>query len=140
MQQRIRRTTRSICAASVPAEGRAAPIEVSISLVDDAAIRILNAYWRGHDKPTDVLAFGQPETPMPSWAMNLGDVVISIESAKRQARRHRLSDEVIILLVHGLMHLLGYDHNTPVETARMLAAETRFLAPRRLRSGLGQRA
>jgi probable rRNA maturation factor len=76
---------------------------------------------------------------MPNWAPTLGDVVISIETAKRQAREHSLSDEVIILLVHGLMHLLGHDHDRPAETARMLAAENRFLVRRGLRSGLMSR-
>ncbi|MDE0883089.1 MAG: rRNA maturation RNase YbeY, partial [Myxococcota bacterium] len=86
MTQRLRRTTKSICAVWVPAEGRSEPIEVSLSLCDDAEIQAINAKWRAKDEPTDVLSFPQFEMPLPSWAPTLGDVLISLETANRQAR------------------------------------------------------
>ena len=134
----MRRTTKSICDAWVPAEGRTQPIEVSLRLCDDAEIRALNCQWRGKDQPTDVLSFPQFEAPLPSWAPTLGDVVISVETAARQAREqgHSLSDELVILFTHGMLHLLGFDHHTAEDRDKMVAAETRILRPRGLSAGL----
>lgn len=92
--------------------------ELSILLCDDARIRRLNLEHRGKDKPTDVLSFPQaefsrPEVPKKGHQLVLlGDVVISIDTAERQARsRSRpLVEEVRFLLAHGILHLLGYDH------------------------------
>ena len=105
--------------------------ELSIVLTDDAHIQILNRDFRGKDAPTDVLSFGQLEgepfvTPVP----HLGDLVISVETASRQAeeRGHPLAAEVRILLVHGLMHLLGHDHMESDERVRMAEAEDTLLA------------
>jgi probable rRNA maturation factor len=98
--------------------------ELSVLLTDDAFIRTLNETHRGKDCPTDVLAFAQNEGEgMPS-AMNhglLGDVVISLDTAERQARtrKHSLMDEVSFLLAHGILHLIGYDHQTDEEEAIM---------------------
>jgi probable rRNA maturation factor len=87
--------------------------ELSLLLLDDRQIRKLNRAWRKKDRPTDVLAFAQregkfcdPKDPV------LGDIVISVETAKRQAREqgHPLPTELDLLLVHGLLHLLGYEH------------------------------
>jgi probable rRNA maturation factor len=142
MIQRLRRTTRSICTAWVPAEGRTEPIEVSIGLISDAEIQELNATWRGKDQPTDVLSFAQFDPPFPVWAPTLGDVVISLETAQRQANTagHSLSDELVVLLTHGLLHLLGLDHQNAKERAEMAAAEDAILQVRGLRSGLVGRA
>ena len=138
MTQRLRRTTKSICAVWVPAEGRSEPIEVSLSLCDDAEIQAINAEWRAKDEPTDVLSFPQFEMPLPPWAPTLGDVLISLETANRQAREagHSLSDELVVLLVHGMLHLLGFDHIEDDERAEMAAAEEALFKPRGLRSGL----
>ena len=75
----------------------------------DQEIHTLNRQYRHKDKPTDVLSFPLADEVQPSL---LGDVVISIETAARQARRrrHSLREEVQILLIHGILHLLGYDH------------------------------
>ena len=84
-------------------------------LTDDAEIHALNKKYRGVDRPTDVLSFPQQEegTPQPAGRL-LGDVAISLETAARQAilRKHSLHRETFILLAHGIIHLLGYDHET----------------------------
>jgi probable rRNA maturation factor len=96
-------------------------VELSIALVDDATIRELNRTYRHKDKPTDVLAF-----PMDDRV--LGDVIISIDTARRQAKQRRrpLLDELTMLLGHGLLHLLGYDHRTDAEE-RQMTSQTRAL-------------
>ncbi len=104
--------------------------ELSVLLTDDHTIRKLNRVHRGKDKPTDVLAFGM-EDVLPAGggeAELLGDVVISLDTAARQAkgRRRPLLDEVRLLLAHGLLHLIGYDHDTP-RKKKIMAAETRAL-------------
>ena len=85
-------------------------VELSIALVSDAQIKRLNKLYRNKDKPTDVLSFPIGEK-VEDWFI-LGDIVISMDTAKRQARElgHSLEEELKRLLVHGLVHLLGYDH------------------------------
>ncbi len=75
----------------------------------DPEIHRLNRHYRGKDQPTDVLSFPLSDALQPTL---LGDVVISVETATRQAqrRRHSLREEVQTLLIHGILHLLGYDH------------------------------
>lgn len=104
--------------------------ELSIALVDDATIRDLNSRYRGRSRPTDVLAFALREGPEPDRSGRmLGDVVISLETAARQARKaHRgLDGELARLLVHGTLHLLGHDHQRLAETRAMRAEERRLL-------------
>ena len=93
--------------------------ELSVVLVSDAQMRPLNRSWRGKDKTTDVLSFPQGPGPV------LGDIVISIETANSQARErsHSLATELRVLLVHGLCHLRGYDHEASDEAAAMRDAE-----------------
>ena len=85
-------------------------VELSIVLVSDAQIKRLNKLYRNKDKPTDVLSFPIGEK-VEDWLI-LGDIVISVDTAKRQAQElgHSLEEELKRLLVHGLVHLLGYDH------------------------------
>jgi probable rRNA maturation factor len=85
-------------------------VELSIVLVSDAQIRRLNKLYRNKDKTTDVLSFPIGEK-VEDWLI-LGDIVISVDAAKRQAQElgHSLKEELRRLLVHGLVHLLGYDH------------------------------
>jgi len=85
-------------------------VELSIALVSDAQIKRLNKLYRNKDKPTDVLSFPIGEK-VEDWLI-LGDIVISVDTAKRQAQElgHTLEEELKRLLVHGLVHLLGYDH------------------------------
>ncbi len=85
-------------------------VEVSIYLTDDETIRLLNKSFRGKDKATDVLSFIYKEQ-VGGYKL-LGEIVISIDTAKRQAKElgHSLEEEIKRLLVHGFVHLLGYDH------------------------------
>lgn len=90
-------------------------VEVSIALVDDAAIQELNARYRGKEQPTDVLSFAQEqEIAIPGAPRLLGDIVVSLDTALRQAREggRPLDDEVAQLVIHGTLHLLGYDDAT----------------------------
>lgn len=105
--------------------------ELSVVLCDDAFIQPLNRDYRGKDKPTDVLSFSQregeeadPDDPV------LGDVVISVPIASAQAaeRGHSLGHELRVLLVHGICHLLGYDHEADDEAEEMEALERDLLS------------
>ncbi len=95
-------------------------------LTDDAEITVLNRNYLGKDRPTDVISFYQAEKPEERGDI-LGDVVISVETAKRQAdeRRKSLDDELDLLLAHGILHLLGYTDYTEEEARQMqeLAAQ-----------------
>jgi probable rRNA maturation factor len=97
-------------------------------LVDDAAMAALNRTYRGIAEPTDVLAFPMTEGPFSELAPEcLGDVVISVETAVRQKRGGDLHAELALLLVHGILHLVGYDHGTARERQRMGNAEAAVL-------------
>ncbi|MGA1844298.1 MAG: rRNA maturation RNase YbeY [bacterium] len=100
--------------------------EVSILFVSDRYVRRLNKCYRGIDQPTDVLAFSMREGEWTDIQPQLlGDVVISVETAARQAKEvgHGLDRELTILLVHGILHLLGYDHMEKRDAERMQAQE-----------------
>ncbi|WP_123927703.1 rRNA maturation RNase YbeY [Thermodesulfitimonas autotrophica] len=105
--------------------------ELGITFVDDAAIKMLNYRYRGKDEPTDVLSFAMNETVQEGEreVLLLGDVVISLETAARWAieEGRDLHQEVAQLVVHGALHLLGYDHETAAEAARMKAQEEEIL-------------
>lgn len=95
--------------------------EVALRLTGDAAIKVLNRDYRAKNKPTDVLAFAQREGPGGALQPQLlGDIVISVDTARRQAKRG-LYAELLHLASHGLCHLLGYDHNNDEEEAAMNA-------------------
>lgn len=109
-------------------------VELSILLCDDPVIAALNEEWREVEGPTDVLSFPQEDE---DWALpegmprTLGDVVISVDTAARQALAlgHSLEVELRVLLVHGLLHLLGHDHEgEEAEAAAMRKAEAELLA------------
>ena len=104
---------------------------LSILLVDDEEIRRLNREHRGKDKATDVLSFAL--APAAGGSRDgperlLGDVVISVESARRQAADYDapLQNELYRLLIHGVLHVLGYDHEKPDERKAMIAQERRL--------------
>ena len=104
---------------------------VALTLVGDAGIRRINRERRGKDAATDVLSFPlyAPGEPTPAGVERLlGDIVISVPTAQRQARAYdaTLDAELKRLLVHGLLHLLGHDHERPRERTRMLAEERRL--------------
>ena len=103
-------------------------VELSVALVDDPTIHALNRTYRHKNKPTDVLAFPLQD-PVPARVEGLlGDVIVSIDTARRQAGKHRrpLLAELTMLLAHGLLHLLGHDHRTDAEE-REMTARTREL-------------
>ncbi|CAK9221486.1 unnamed protein product [Sphagnum jensenii] len=106
-------------------------VELSVMLCGDAYIQELNKTWLGKDTPTDVLSFPQEQSPDENPTLLLGDVVISVETAARQAeeRGHTLVDELRILLLHGLLHTLGFDHEIGLEASQeMEEEETRILS------------
>jgi probable rRNA maturation factor len=123
---------------------RTARGEVAIALVSDARMRTLNRSYRGRDYATDVLSFAAPDadpaprTPHPA----LGDLVIATGVARRQAREAGHSDqtELRVLALHGLLHLLGYDHESPDDNGRMRRTESRLRKKGGLRVGLIERA
>lgn len=124
---------RAIARRALASERVAAPAELSIVLTNDDAVRELNREYRATDRPTDVLSFAQSEGEAfavpDSQARHLGDVVISVDTAVRQAteRGIELQDEVSHLLVHGILHLLGHDHEKVGEARIMRAHEDAVL-------------
>jgi probable rRNA maturation factor len=133
---------REVATAALRAGARdlaaASSVEVSVVLTDDAAIRALNRDYRGRDTPTNVLAFPQHETlgepilgePANSGPVLLGDVVLALETVHREAADQGKStvDHARHLVVHGILHLLGFDHDVEADAADMERRETAILA------------
>jgi len=120
----LKRTARTILASIGETEAT-----LAVSLVDDDEIRELNRIHRGKDCPTDVLSFPLAEVSDPVGGERLlGDVVISIETARRQAADYGapLEAELNRLLVHGVLHVIGHDHQRADERKRMKAEERRI--------------
>ncbi|MCS5697681.1 rRNA maturation RNase YbeY [Cyanobium sp. FGCU-52] len=129
-------------AAELPEGLRAPAYSLGLTLTDDATIAELNADWRRKPGPTDVLAFAALEEapPLPpapdgdddlnAEPLELGDIVISLETATRQAEEAGLSleQELLFLASHGLLHLLGWDHPDDAALAAMLERQERLLA------------
>lgn len=118
----VRRAVAAVAARpdiAVPAEA-----ELSLALSDDATVQGLNRDYRAKDKPTNVLSFPAPHGPL------LGDVIVAFETLTREAAEEQLTpaDHLAHLTIHGLLHLLGYDHETEAEALRMEALETSILA------------
>lgn len=115
-------------------EGVERPCSVSVSVVTDGHMHALNRTWRGQDKPTDVLSLEceRPDDPdlAPGEPCELGDVVLAPAYIERQARGFgtTYADEFRLLLVHGLLHLLGYDHLDDAEATLMEAREDTLVA------------
>lgn len=126
---------RSVVEHTLEREGLQDPVEVGVVIADDETVQELNKDYRGLDETTDVLAFafqtfGEPATltengeisadgfiEPPQQPLNLGEVVVSYPQAKRQAaaRGGRIAEEAALLVAHGVLHLLGYDHAEPLE-------------------------
>lgn len=126
-----------LAARVMAGEGVAPGTALAVVVTDDEEIRRLNAEFLGLDEPTDVLSFPE-ESPggdddfvaPPDAPRGLGDIAISIDTARRQAAQlgHPLQSELAHLLVHGILHLCGYDHvNSPEEEAEMRAREEHYL-------------
>jgi probable rRNA maturation factor len=117
--------------------------ELSLILSNDKTVQKLNAQWRGKDAPTNVLAFASEDVSTGPAPTLLGDVVLAYETVAREAKEQgkALSDHFRHLVIHGVLHLLGYDHQADRPAKRMEALETRILAllgvadPYRVREG-----
>lgn len=106
------------------------PGEVALLFTDDSAIAEINAEWRGKDKPTNVLSFPAPDMPVPEGeARHLGDIVLAHGVITREAAEQgkTLHDHTAHLIVHGVLHLLGYDHETDAEAEEMERLEAAIL-------------
>src|SRR5258708_4541477 len=135
---RARPIARETIAAAASESSDVSEGEVSLCLADDSALRALNLSWRGIDKPTNVLSF--PAAPVDAVAdrvgraqrarLQLGDIALAYETLAREAEDLgvSLADHYRHLLVHGFLHLIGYDHETDAQAERMEALETKILA------------
>ena len=124
---------RRAATAAVAATGASGDVEVSVALADDALVRQLNRDYRGQDKPTNVLSFPMDGPDLPGERRTLGDVVLARETVLAEAadQGKPASGHLSHLVVHGVLHLFGFDHEADADAARMEELETRTL------SGLG---
>ncbi len=133
--RRVRRRPLAALARRALAEEAARPgVELSVVVTDDETVMELNRRYRGVDEPTDVLSFGLDDrddgfAAFPDAPTLLGEIVISYPTAERQAAAagRPLEDELAHLLAHGVLHVLGYDHERPAEARRMRAREEALL-------------
>lgn len=133
-----RETLKKVIKTTLTAEKAEPNSEVSLLITNENQIHDLNRTYRGEDRPTDVLSF--PMLPPgeetagfvmpPDGIKHLGEVIISLPQALNQAVEHHHSSEreIAILTIHGVLHLLGYDHSEPEEEARMKAREVNILS------------
>jgi probable rRNA maturation factor len=111
------------------------PVEISVLLTGDEQVQALNAKWRGKDKPTNVLSFPMAEEPelqstnIAAGELLLGDIILARGVCEREAEEKgvALEQHLAHLLVHGTLHLLGYDHHDDAEAAEMEEREVRAL-------------
>jgi probable rRNA maturation factor len=132
-EDRVRRATQAV----LKAEGVVPPYEVGLVFTDSETVKQLNRDYRGVDEPTDVLAFNMlPQKAgddsfvlPPDGVTRLGEIIISYPQAVEQAREqgHSPKKELALLVIHGILHLLGYDHVEPEEEAKMRAREKELL-------------
>jgi probable rRNA maturation factor len=128
-----------IALRTLEAEGITSAAEMGLVITDSKTVQKLNRTYRGKDQPTDVLAFHMsPDTIQeselrfigpPDGVRHLGEVVISYPQAVKQAQEqgHSVAEELALLIVHGVLHLLGYDHELPEEEQQMKARENEIL-------------
>jgi probable rRNA maturation factor len=111
-------------------EAPSGPVSLSLMLADDAALRALNRDWRGKDRPTNVLSFPAPHPGGAPGPRHLGDVALAYETLAREAEGDgkSLTDHALHLIVHGTLHLVGYDHETEAEAEIMEGLEVEALA------------
>jgi probable rRNA maturation factor len=116
-------------AFAVAPDAPRAPVEISLLLTDDAGVQELNRVWRGLDKPTNVLSFPAGAPPAPEGPRPLGDVALAYETIAHEAEKEGKSfaDHVAHLVVHGTLHLLGYDHEAEADAEVMEAREVEAL-------------
>ena len=122
-------TVRRAARAALGACETAYSPEVAVALSDNAELRELNSIWRGKDKPTNVLAFPSGAAPVHG-RLPIGDIILAFQTVKLEAETAELPicDHLSHLVVHGVLHLLGYDHEKPAGARRMEELEVRVLA------------
>ena len=127
---RLEADARAAISAAMAATGIDEPVSVSLLFADDAVIRVLNRDWRGKDKATNVLSFPAPDTGFPEGPEPMGDIALALETVTREANDEGkpFADHLAHLLVHGFLHLAGYDHETDEEAEEMEALERSILA------------
>lgn len=125
----VRRVMTHVLAHVLAGDDSGEVLEVSVALADDATVQALNRDYRGQDKPTNVLSFENGE-PDPDGMILLGDVILAYETCAREAQGgdKTFQDHLSHLSLHGLLHLLGYDHIEDDEAEEMEALEVRILA------------
>jgi probable rRNA maturation factor len=104
------------------------PLELSLALADDATVRTLNRDYRGKDAPTNVLSFEAGADTAPDGPILLGDVVLARETCLREAAGGSVTNHLSHLAIHGVLHLLGYDHEEDADAEEMEALEVKILA------------
>ena len=147
-QERIdKRWLRQLVKESLRAHSLEAQVELSLLVTDDATVRELNKTYRGKDKATDVLSFALEADRRggaaagfvmpPGEMVHLGEVIVSYPKAVEQAaqRLHPVEDELALLVVHGVLHLLGYDHDKPGREREMRSMERKVLSAVQGRTG-----
>jgi len=123
-----------VARAVMTGEAVAIDVAVEVVLADAETVRQLNRLYRGRDEPTDVLSFASSESEVafpvsPDEVASLGEVVVCLPVAEAQAEEsgRPVAPEIAHLVVHGLLHILGYDHEEPFDAARMKAREDEVL-------------
>lgn len=127
----LKKAARTAAVAALRTQEVNGPASLTVLLADDDYLRELNAQFRQEDRATDVLSFPAGDLPadVPDLQGYLGDIAVSAPYAQKQAdeKGHRLDEEVQLLVVHGVLHLLGYDHLEPEEKVKMWAAQATVL-------------
>ena len=123
----------AIMAAAMPDELAGREIEVSVVLTDDSGVQVLNREYRGKDKPTNVLSFAalDGDDPLPpEGPVHIGDIILALETLQREAAdmEKSLADHFTHLLIHGTLHLLGYDHENDADANIMESLEISILS------------
>lgn len=125
---------------SLSVQSHGAEVELGLLITDDETMQELNRRYRGIDEPTDVLSFalteGRPEADLPGFVappdgiLHLGEVIVSYPRAVEQAkeRKHGTSKELALLVIHGTLHLLGFEHDEPARERELRAVEQRILS------------
>lgn len=105
-------------------------MDITLRMIDDDEMKMLNQTFRGEDMTTDVLSFNQDVLDPETGRLYLGDILISIPTAKKQAANqgHSLDQECAFLAIHGTLHLLGYDHYEPEEKVEMWTLQDKIFA------------
>ncbi len=130
---------RSVTEQVLVAQGASSSVELGLVIARQERVQELNRSYRGKDEPTDVLAFSAreevgadfpPFAQPPDGMLHLGEVIISYPQAIMQAKEHQhpVKKEIAILTIHGVLHLLGYEHDKPERERQMAAKETEILS------------